>query len=272
MAPISVIIPSYRNPSYLDLCLKSLVEGQKNTDNQIIVVLDGFGSESYSVLEKYPNVDVLEFDENKGQTYAHNHGVINAQHKQILILNDDNVAPRQWDKTLNYVNISATIVAPNQVEPVQSIFRSFIHGNYGTTPDTFEMSKFLDFADVMTDSAGELDGSRPRSSQDGQTWPVFMLKKHWMILGGIDPYFPHPAVADWDFFMRAEMMGLNFERTFLTHFYHFAGASTRKTDASWSGKEAESFEYFEYKWNFRPSLGVNHSKLPRGKTSRGVTF
>jgi glycosyltransferase involved in cell wall biosynthesis len=37
---ISVIIPTYKNPEMLDLCLKSAIEGQ-NKDNQIIVVVDG---------------------------------------------------------------------------------------------------------------------------------------------------------------------------------------------------------------------------------------
>ena len=38
---ISLIIPTYRNPDYLDICLKSATEQQDN-DNEIIVVIDGF--------------------------------------------------------------------------------------------------------------------------------------------------------------------------------------------------------------------------------------
>ena len=38
---ISVIIPTYKSPEVLDLCLKSAIEGQVNK-NQIIVVVDGF--------------------------------------------------------------------------------------------------------------------------------------------------------------------------------------------------------------------------------------
>ena len=38
---ISVIIPTYKEPDALDLCLKSAIEGQYNK-NQIIVVVDGF--------------------------------------------------------------------------------------------------------------------------------------------------------------------------------------------------------------------------------------
>ena len=38
---ISVIIPTYKEPEVLDVCLKSVIEGQKH-HNQIIVVVDGF--------------------------------------------------------------------------------------------------------------------------------------------------------------------------------------------------------------------------------------
>ena len=47
---ISVIIPTYKNPEMLDLCLKSTIEGQKNK-NQIIVVVDGFYDLNKEALE-----------------------------------------------------------------------------------------------------------------------------------------------------------------------------------------------------------------------------
>ena len=38
---ISVIIPTYKSPEYLDLCLESALKGQTN-QNEIIVVVDGY--------------------------------------------------------------------------------------------------------------------------------------------------------------------------------------------------------------------------------------
>ena len=69
---VSLIIPSYRNPECLDICLRSAFEGQAN-DNEILAVVDGFYEESLKVLEKYPKVQVLPFEENKGmQHHGHN--------------------------------------------------------------------------------------------------------------------------------------------------------------------------------------------------------
>ena len=37
---ISLIIPTYKNPEVLELCLRSAIEGQEQ-DNEILVVVDG---------------------------------------------------------------------------------------------------------------------------------------------------------------------------------------------------------------------------------------
>ena len=97
---ISLIIPTYRNPDYLDICLKSAIEQQTNIgkkvynsdNNEIIVVVDGFVEESQPVLDKYKdNIKVLPLEQNQGMQQALNLGVMNAINEKILIVNDDNV-------------------------------------------------------------------------------------------------------------------------------------------------------------------------------------
>jgi cellulose synthase/poly-beta-1,6-N-acetylglucosamine synthase-like glycosyltransferase len=48
---ISVIIPAYKAPEALDVCLKSAIKGQDHA-NQIIVVVDGFYELNAKVLDK----------------------------------------------------------------------------------------------------------------------------------------------------------------------------------------------------------------------------
>ena len=45
---ISLIIPTYRNPKYLDVCLQSAIDGQ-TTKNEIIVIVDGYVDESQHI-------------------------------------------------------------------------------------------------------------------------------------------------------------------------------------------------------------------------------
>jgi len=106
---ISVIIPTYKEPEVLDLCLRSAIEGQTNK-NQIIVVIDGYYDLNKEILEKYKDdIDVLDLGENQGLCRATNLGVYNAQYDKILIVNDDNVFPYEWDKALQ------TAYTPNSV-------------------------------------------------------------------------------------------------------------------------------------------------------------
>ena len=51
---ISVIIPTYKAPEVLDICINSAITNQ-SMDNQIIVVVDGFYELNKHILEKYEN-------------------------------------------------------------------------------------------------------------------------------------------------------------------------------------------------------------------------
>ena len=63
---ISVVIPTYKSPEALDVCLSSAVNGQDG-QNEIIVVVDGFLSLNESVLQKYADVvSVLDLSEISG--------------------------------------------------------------------------------------------------------------------------------------------------------------------------------------------------------------
>ena len=87
---ISVIIPTYKEPDVLDICLESIFKGQDN-DNEIIVVVDGFKDLNQLVLDKYPKIKIVNFPDNKGAITATNWGIYNSTNDFILVVNDDNV-------------------------------------------------------------------------------------------------------------------------------------------------------------------------------------
>jgi glycosyltransferase involved in cell wall biosynthesis len=253
MSSLSVVIISYRNPTYLDLCLRSVFENKACKDTEVVCVLDGYAEESAHVVEKYPDLNLLALEENKGQTFCHNNGVINASGDYILVLNDDNVVSCRFDDILLDVCNPNKVIAPNQVEPAPSIFPDFLIEDFGRTPEQFQYDEFLKFA---------YSHNEHKWSSVGSTWPLCMSREKYMALGGLDPYYPSPAYADLDFFLRCELMKLSCVRYFGTHIYHFAGASTRTIDKGWNYKEAQSAEYFEYKWKFPPYRNKNNSLYP----------
>ena len=249
----SVIIPTYKEPEHLDLCLKSAFEGQVN-NNEIIVVVDGFYELNKPILDKYPKVNVLDLGSNQGLSVATNWGVYNATHDYILVVNDDNVFPRNWDYKLTQFKQQGVVVSANQIEPNPSMFSQFIIKDLGKSPEEFDLEAYWDFEDIQYKQA-ELNGS---------TLPFMMNKYDYLAVGGWDVMYPSPHVVDWDFFLKCEYVGYIMKRVYV-NFYHFAGAATRKTheqSAESTRKEQAAHQFFTTKWDGRAEHdSINNSKL-----------
>jgi len=239
---ISVIIPTYKEPEVLDLCLKSAVEGQAHK-NQIIVIVDGFFDLNEEVLNKYSDhIDTLNLGENLGLTRATNLGVYNASFDKILIVNDDNVFPKDWDEKLLEVWREDAVIAPNQIEPIPSMFHQFNINNLGRDPLTFDLEAYTTYAEEI---------SVDKVEETGSTLPIFMSKKNYLTVGGWDEAYPGAWVVDWEFFLKCELVGYKMLRTYNCHFYHFVSVGTEATPEEKQKKairEQGCHEYFEYKW------------------------
>jgi hypothetical protein len=93
---ISVVIPSYNGRRYLEGCLPSL-SAQSYEDFEVIVVDNGSqdGSCEY-VEEEFPQVRIVENEDNLGFAGGVNSGISIARGEQILTLNNDTVAERDF--------------------------------------------------------------------------------------------------------------------------------------------------------------------------------
>jgi glycosyltransferase involved in cell wall biosynthesis len=253
---ISVIIPTYKEPEVLDVCLKSAIDGQRH-NNQIIVVIDGFYEINKEVLNKYKDhIQVLDLEENMGLCRATNLGVYNAQFDKILIVNDDNVFPEAWDQVLLEQYEPGSVLAPNQIEPIPSMFRQFHIKNLGRDPKTFDINDFWKYESTITEDKIE---------ESGSTLPIFMSKTDYLRVGGWDESYPGAWVVDWDFFLKCELSGMKMLRTYACHFYHFVSVGTESTLEEKQSKEIKEqacHEYFKYKWGQYAKMNVlNNSKL-----------
>lgn len=240
---ISVIIPTYKSPEALDLCLKSAIEGQVD-NNQIIVVVDGFYDINKDVLDKYKDhIDILNLEENVGLCRGTNLGVYNAKHDKILIVNDDNVFPQFWDTILVEEWEEGAVITPNQIEPYASMFSQFIIKDLGRDPKTFDLEDFWRFNYHYA--------SGDKKDESGSTLPIFMSKIDYIRLGGWDENYEMGVVADWDFFLKCRLSGLKMVRNWNLHFYHFVSLSTTDTPEKQQKRqqaEQNGHEYARYKW------------------------
>ena len=238
---ISTIIPTYKSPEALDLCLRSAIEGQQNK-NQIIVVVDGFYDLNKEVLEKWnQHIDVLNLEENVGLCRGTNLGVYNSQYDKILIVNDDNVFPKNWDIDLLSSYEENSVICPNQIEPIPSIFKQFKIENLGRDPKTFDLDKFWDYAEKISFKLNE---------ESGSTLPIFMNKYDYLKVGGWDENYELGVVADWDFFLKCTLSGMKMLRTYNCHFYHFVSLTTMTPEKQQHRMKSEQngHEYAKYKW------------------------
>jgi GT2 family glycosyltransferase len=240
---ISVIIPTYKTTQALDLCLESAIKGQQHK-NQIIVVVDGFYDLNKEVLEKWSDhIDILDLEQNVGTCKALNLGVYNAGYDKILIVNDDNVFPKNWDVDLLNSYEENSVISPNQIEPIPSIFKQFKIENLGRDPKTFDLEAFWDYASKI---------SHQSNDDSGSTFPMFMKKYDYLKVGGFDESYPSQAgyVTDWEFSLKCTLSGLKTLRTYNCHFYHFVSLSNKSPEQVDQSRQEEinCHEYAKYKW------------------------
>lgn len=240
---LSVVIPTYKSPDALELCLRSAIEGQSN-QNQIIVVVDGFYDINKEVLTKYKDsIDILNLEQNVGLCKGTNLGVYNATNDVVLVVNDDNVFPKYWDEKLLQDYKPDTVVSPNQIEPNPSIFKQFIIKDLGRNPSTFDLEAFWDFE-------SSINIATPKDTTGG-TLPFLIAKTDYLRVGGWDEGYPMGLTADWEFFYKCQLAGMSMVRSYNAQFYHFESLSTRrdpKVSRQRDLLERQAIEYFHYKW------------------------
>tara|TARA_B000000475_G_scaffold9416_1_gene8504 strand:+ start:10233 stop:11030 length:798 start_codon:yes stop_codon:yes gene_type:complete len=263
---ISIIIPTYRNPDYLDICLQSAID-QQNHKNEIIVAVDGFIEESKHVLDKHrEHIKILDLGANQGMQQALNLAVMNASNEIIFIVNDDNVFCSDFDDViLNNVK-EKSVLTLNQIEPTGPSMFDFPEYDFGRNPKDFEYSKFIEYEKTIKNN---------KLTVDGGIFPFAMYKKEYMIVGGFDVMYQSPFICDWDFFLKLDLNGIGFVRTHEAHLYHFGSTATK------NGNEGEKFrategpaaQLFMYKWGIAPQLFNNLSHNPKnGEIIKGIKY
>lgn len=262
---ISLIIPTYRNPEYLDICLQSAIENQIEK-NEIIVAVDGFIEESQHILDKYKdNIQVLDLGENQGMQTALNLAVYNTTNKCIVIINDDNVLCKDWDIEIKKQFQEGYVFTINQIEPTGPGVFNFPVKDLGKHPKEFRYEEFLKYEPTIRNKNLTLDGG---------IFPFVISKKDYMIVGGFDTIYESPFICDWDFFLKLDLNNIKFFRINHLHFYHFGSAATKngKEGIKFKATEYPAAQMFYYKWGMSPQLFENNSHKPKNHFIKGIQY
>lgn len=102
---LSVIILNYNVRYFLELCVLSVQNAIQNLDAEIIVIDNNSQDDSCAMMKRrFPNVKLIENNENSGFPKGNNIGVSKAQGEYICILNPDTVvAEDTFTKVLAFV-------------------------------------------------------------------------------------------------------------------------------------------------------------------------
>lgn len=103
---LSVIIVNYNVKYFLEVCLHAVQSAAKGIDAEIIVVDNNSKDDSCTMIKaKYPQVRLIENNENTGFSRANNQGVAIAKGEYILFVNPDTVMPEDFlTKTIAYMD------------------------------------------------------------------------------------------------------------------------------------------------------------------------
>lgn len=248
---ISIVIPVFRqvDTRFTELCIESIRENSKEHHEIIVVVNPGTNTDAYNHLD----ADIIGGIEEQGQGHANNLGIGNATNEWIMIADNDNVFPPNWEKGLELLKPDIVLTF-NSMEPIQGA-PGFIFNNCGDIKN-FNKEKFYTDAVEMAEE----------KFMPGTTYPFIVEKKHLETIEGFDTEFdPWGCTIDTDIRYKMMLLGLDLKRYFGIICYHFSQQTAWK-DGNIQEKEAgrnANRRYFETKWNLAqaPSPQIWYSEF-----------
>ena len=135
----------------------SIVIPHLSDSKTIKICLDAINTNSYY------NNEIITIVDEKDVYYAFNKGVYQASCETVVLMNDDMIVSKHWDKNIPLYSKQDTLLTGYVVEPNPGKMLSGpenIQHDCGTTPDTFNYNKFQEFVnnqnvpDIIFDKKG----------------------------------------------------------------------------------------------------------------------
>lgn len=155
---VSIIIVSYNSSSFIEACIKSILDHSNGSDYLLDIIMVDNNSMDHTVQivkENYPMVRIIENEINSGYGSANNLGVNYAIGKYLIIINPDTVVEHGWLESLigPLSTIPKIITSPKILiydGSAISTSGNRIHytglafaGEFGKMPDTSIIAKYI---------------------------------------------------------------------------------------------------------------------------------
>jgi GT2 family glycosyltransferase len=216
----SIVIPSWNNLRYLQLCIESLRRHSSRSHQILVYVNDG--SDGTRQWIEHEGIEHTASDANVGICYAVNLAAAAARFDYLVAApGGDTALERALERVGGYPSF---MLSGTMIEPTDSGNACVVVHDFGRDAATFDLDAF-----------GRAAPALARADWLGATWPPTLLRRElWTRVGGYSTEFSPGMSSDNDLSMKLWHAGC---RVFLgvgdSLFYHFAKASTsrvRKND------------------------------------------
>lgn len=252
----SILIPSWNNLKYLQICIDS-IRRNSTFQHQIIVHVND-GSDGTLEWVKRQGLDYTHSKENVGVCLAMNMMRTKVKTDYMLFINDDMYVLPGWDKALaeeidrlpdNMFYLSSTTIQPHTPMP------SGILADYGDTPETFQEERLL--KEYMQYELKDWFGSTIP--------PCVVHRDLWDMVGGYSIELSPGMYSDPDFTAKLWFCGVRYMKGLAnSRIYHFETKSTgriRRNDGQtqfllkWGMTSSTFRKFVTRRWqDFDPAL------------------
>ena len=247
----SILIPSWNNLPYLQLCIESIRKYSSHT-HQILVHVNEGADGTLAWLQLQTDIGYTHSQVNIGVCYALNALRSLVRTNYILYMNDDMVACAGWDEVLyneiKRIGHSQFFLSATTIEPKAQSACS-IEKNYGEDLSSFNPQKLLN------------EYRQPAFADwSGATWPPNVVHKDvWDLVGGYSTEFSPGMYSDPDFSMKLWQAGIRlFKGMGESRVYHFGSVSVKRV------KKNKGYYRFISKWGITSGTFTKYY-LQRGK-------
>ncbi len=231
----SIMIPSWNNLAYLQLCINS-IRKHSFYSHEIIVHINEGKDGSLEWIKTQPDISYSYSAENIGVCYALNSCRNLASTEYLLYINDDMYVCPDWDKPLKeaidlighpYFFFSSTAIE------IKAQSSCSIEKSYGNSIETFNEAALLKEYKEL-----------PMQDWQGATWPPNIVHKDiWDLAGGYSIEFSPGMYSDPDFSMKLWKLGVRtFKGIASSRVYHFGSISVKRV------KHNAGYSKFISKW------------------------
>ncbi len=249
--PFSILIPSWNNLSYLQLCISSIQKNSKR-QAQIIVCINEGKDQTRNWIESEGNIDYVYSPSNLGICYGLNLCRTLVKSDYIVYMNDDMYVLPGWDEKLfadvKMVDTKLFMFSSTMVEPHDTGNPCVIVKDYGTSIESFEENRLLHETEGMS-----------IEHWSGSTWPPNLVHVDlWDMVGGMSMEFSPGMYSDPDLSMKCYEAGVRiFKGVGDSLVYHFGSKSTKRV------KKNKGKDQFLRKWQMSARY-FTHVILRRG--------